>query len=92
MLSQKCKTNKNDTFSFLLSLCQARGTGKKNPLPIPELSRDQDNVSEESVDAEKRPQQLNLFILGNYSANPSSNANMTAIFCTCQPENTVRIR
>ncbi|KAH9755385.1 CST complex subunit TEN1 [Citrus sinensis] len=48
MNNTKCKTNKNDTFSFLLSLCQARGTGKKNPLPIPELSRDQDNVSEES--------------------------------------------
>lgn len=48
MLSQKCKTNKNGTFSFLLFLCQARGTGKKNPLPIPALSRDQDNVSEES--------------------------------------------
>ena len=45
-----------------------------------------------SVDAEKRPQQLNLFLLGNYRANPSSNANMTVILCTCQPENTVRIR
>ena len=45
-----------------------------------------------SVDAEKRPQQLNLFLLGNYSANPSSNVNPTITFYTCQPENTVRIR
>ena len=46
-----------------------------------------------SVDAENLPQQLqlNLFLLGNYSVNPSSNTNMTAIFCTCQPENTVMI-
>ncbi|KAK9206157.1 hypothetical protein WN943_016430 [Citrus x changshan-huyou] len=32
------------------------------------------------------------FQQGNYSTNPSSNTNMTTIFCTCQPENTVRIR
>ena len=45
----------------------------------------------QDVDAEKRPQQLNLFILGDYSANPSSNASLITIFYTCQPENTVRI-
>ena len=45
-----------------------------------------------NVDAEKQPQQLNLFPLGNNSVNPSSNVSLIATFYICQPENTVRIR
>ena len=44
------------------------------------------------VDAEKRHQWLNLFLLRNYSVNPSSNASLIATFYICQPENMVRTR
>ena len=45
-----------------------------------------------NVDVENRHQQLNLLLLGNCSANPSSNTSLIATFYTCQPENAVRIR
>ncbi|KDO40794.1 hypothetical protein CISIN_1g046124mg, partial [Citrus sinensis] len=45
----------------------------------------------QDVDAEKRHEQLNLFLLGNYNVNLSSNASLNATFYIYQPENTVRI-
>ena len=44
------------------------------------------------VDAKKRPQQLNLFSLGDNSTNSSSNVGLNATLYTYQSENIVRIR
>ena len=49
------------------------------------------HIWHQDVDADKWPQWVNLFPLGNNSANPSSNVNLIATFYTYQPENTVRI-